>query len=168
MISTATITNRIATDTHEITDATAWRCLVLSERTSWSLSSYSASMRRTILLAAQLMNRAASRPPIIRRAIRRPRSRIQTPKSPRQKPVQRSAKSSASTVLFVIVCVAPTDSGFEESVDVSVQYRSGIADFVLGAQVLDHLVRVQYVGAHLVAPRAAAVTLQRIQLSTFF
>ena len=39
VISTATITNRIATDTHEITDATAWRCLVLSERTSWSLSS---------------------------------------------------------------------------------------------------------------------------------
>ena len=40
VISTATMTNSIATDTHEITDATAWRCLVLSERTNWSLSRY--------------------------------------------------------------------------------------------------------------------------------
>ena len=32
-----------------------------------------------------------------------------------------------------------------------------VADLVLGAQVLDHLVRVQHVGAHLVAPRRAGV-----------
>ena len=33
-----TRTNSSATDTQEITDATAWRCLALSVRTSWSLS----------------------------------------------------------------------------------------------------------------------------------
>ena len=34
MISTITMTNSSAIDTQEITDATAWRCLALSERTS--------------------------------------------------------------------------------------------------------------------------------------
>ena len=34
VISTITMTNKIAIDTQEITDATAWRCLSLSERTS--------------------------------------------------------------------------------------------------------------------------------------
>ena len=69
-------------------------------------------------------------------------SRIQSPMSPRQKPCQRSApESNASTVLFVIFSVAPTDSRLEESVDVAVEYRRGVADLVLGAQVLDHLVR---------------------------
>src|SRR3954447_13560901 len=129
---------------------------------------YSASMRRTILLAPQLMNRAASRPPIRYSAIGTPRRRTHSPRVPAQKPCHRSAKLSASTVLFVISSVAPPDSRFKESVDVSVQYRRRIADFVVGAQVLHHLVRVQHVGAHLIAPRAAAVTLQRIQLSTFF
>ena len=37
VISTATRTNRSATDTQEMTDATAWRCLALSVRTSWSV-----------------------------------------------------------------------------------------------------------------------------------
>ena len=45
---TITMTNSSAIDTQEITEATAWRCLALSVRTSWSLSWYSASMRRTI------------------------------------------------------------------------------------------------------------------------
>src|SRR5690349_21741630 len=125
-------------------------------------------MRRTIRRAPQLMKRAARRPPMRYSAIGTPRSRIQTPNVPPQKLCHRSAKSTASTVLFVISSVAPPDSRFEESVDVSVQYRRRIADFVVGAQVLHHLVRVQHVGAHLIAPRAAAVTLQRIQLSTFF
>src|SRR5215212_7812498 len=103
-------------------------------------------MRRTTLLANQLMNRAASSPPIISRAIRTPRSRSQTPISPCQNPLQPSAKFNASTVLFVIICVAPTDSGLKEPVDVSVQYCCGISYFVFGAQVLDHLVRVQNIG----------------------
>ena len=59
-----TMTKSRATDTHEITEATAWRCLALSVRTSWSVSWYSASMRRTTRRADQLMNRAASKPPI--------------------------------------------------------------------------------------------------------
>src|SRR5215211_2018766 len=125
-------------------------------------------MRRTTLLAAQLMNRAASKPPISSSAMRRPRSRIQVPRLPSQKPCQLSAKFSTSRLLFVILSVAPTDSRLEESVDISVQYRCGVADLVLGAQILDHLVRVQNVGPHLVTPRTAAVTLQRIHLSTFF
>jgi hypothetical protein len=67
-----------------MTDATACRCLALSERTSWSLSWKSASMRRVIFMAAQLMNRAASRPPITSRVMRRPRVRIHSPMPPLQ------------------------------------------------------------------------------------
>src|SRR5262245_53456763 len=122
-------------------------------------------MRRTIRLALQLMNRAASKPPIRYSAIGTPLSSNQTPMLPSQKPCQRSDKLCASRVPFVISSIAPPDSSFEESVDVSVQYCSRIADFEVGAQVLHHLVRVQHVGAHLVPPRAAAVTLQRVQLS---
>src|SRR5215217_4956844 len=125
-------------------------------------------MRRTTRRAPQLMNRAASRPPIRYSAIGTPLTRSQSPMVPVQKPVQRSAIDVASSVLFVISPVAPPDSRFEEPVDVSVQYRSRVADLVVGAKVLHHLVRVQHIGAHLVAPRAAAVTLQRVQLSTFF
>ena len=79
------------------------------------------------------MNLAISRAPINSSAIRTPRSRIQTPRLPAQKPCQLSAVFSASVVLFVIVCIAPTDSGLEESVDVSVQYGGRVAHFVLGA-----------------------------------
>src|SRR3954469_10272823 len=106
-------------------------------------------MRRTILLAPQLMNRAASRPPIRYSAIGTPRRRNHSPMLPSQKSCHRSAKLIASTVLFVISSVAPPDSRFEEAVDVSVQYRSRITDLVVGAQVLNHLVGVQHVGAHL-------------------
>src|ERR1700755_719550 len=114
------------------------------------------------------MNRAASKPPIRYSAIGTPLTRIQSPMLPSQKSCQRSAKLTASTVLFVISSVAPPDPRFEEPVDVSVQYCRWIADLAVGAQVLHHLVRVQHVGPHLIAPRAAAVTLQRVQLSTFF
>src|SRR6476661_6337712 len=102
------------------------------------------------------MNRAASKPPIRYSAIGTPLTRIQSPMLPSQK----SAKLTASTVLFVISSVAPPDPRFEEPVDVSVQYRGRITDLVIGAQVLNHLVGVQHVGAHLVAPRAAAIALQ--------
>src|ERR1700752_594258 len=114
------------------------------------------------------MNRAASRPPIRYSAIGTPLTRIQSPMLPSQKSCHRSAKLAASTVLFVISSVAPTDPRFEEPVDISVQYRGRITDLVIGAQVLDHLVGVQHVGAHLVSPRVATVALQRVQLSTFF
>src|SRR6185437_7636924 len=52
---------------------------------------------------------------------------------------------------------APPNSGLDEAVDVTVENCLWIADLVLGAQVLDHLVRVQDVAAHLVAPGVAAV-----------
>ena len=77
-------------------------------------------------------------------------------------------QSIATYVLVVIFPIAPTDSRFQESVDVAVEYRGRIADLVVVAQVLDHLVRVQDVGAHLVAPRTAAVALQRVHLGAFF
>src|SRR5258705_13499983 len=106
---------------------------------------YSASIRRTIGCAIQLMTRAPSRPPIRYSAIGTPLARIQSPMLPSQKSCQRSAKLIASTVLFVIFPIAPTNSRFEESVDVSVEYRGRVANLVLGAQVLNHLVGVQYV-----------------------
>jgi hypothetical protein len=71
-------------------------------------------------------------------------------------------------VLFVIFSIAPSDSRLEEPVNVSVEYRGRIANLVVGAQVLDHLLRLQNVGPHLVSPRTAAVAFQRIQLGTFF
>src|SRR5258705_12541400 len=114
------------------------------------------------------MNRAESTRPIRYSAIGTRWMRIQSPMLPSQKSCQRSAKLSASTLLFVLSSVAPPDPRFEDPVDVSVQYRGRIADLVIGAQVLNHLVGMQHVGAHLVAPRAAAIALQRVQLSTFF
>src|SRR4029453_2919297 len=109
-------------------------------------------MRRAIRRAPQLMNRAASKAPIRYSAIGTPRSRTQTPMLPAQKPCHRSSKLTASTGLFVISPVAPPDSRFEEPVDVSVQNGRWIADFVVGAQVLHHLVRSKTGGPHLVAP----------------
>ena len=46
----------------------------------------------------------------------------------------------------------PADAGLEEAVDIAVEDGAGLPDLVLGAEVLDHLVRVQDVGPHLVAP----------------
>src|SRR5258708_36216410 len=110
------------------------------------------------------MNGPHRKPPIRYSVIGTPLTRIQSPMLPSQKSCQRSAKLIASTALFVIFPIAPTNSRFEESVDVSVQYRSRVTDLVLGAQVLNHLVGVQHVSAHLVAPRAATIALQRVQL----
>src|SRR5699024_2191982 len=55
--------------------------------------------------------------------------------------------------LLLAVAHAPADTRLDEIVDVAVEDRRRIVDLVLGAQVLDHLVRVQHVGAHLIAPR---------------
>ena len=46
VIWTATTTHSSTTDTQEITEATAWRCLVASERTSASLAAKPQSSRR--------------------------------------------------------------------------------------------------------------------------
>ena len=65
-------TKRMAIDTQEMTEATAWRCLALSVRTSWSLSRKSASIRLVIFCADQLMNRAANSEKMMIRVIFRP------------------------------------------------------------------------------------------------
>src|SRR5689334_18644705 len=59
---------------------------------------------------------------------------------------------------------APADAGLDEVVDLAVEDAGRVAGLVQRAQVLDHLVRVQDVGAHLVAPRTLDVTPQRIQV----
>ena len=91
VISTATTTKRMAIDTQEMTEATAWRCLALSVRTSWSLSRKSASIRLVIFCADQLMNRAANSEKMMIRVIFRPLVRIHSPMPPRQKSCQRCA-----------------------------------------------------------------------------
>src|SRR5271166_6849438 len=156
-------------DTQEITDATACRCLVASERTSASLKVKPSSSCRVTRCATQLTKRAASTAAISTMTIRRPRVMIHWPASPRQKSCQPSAVVEARTVVLVVIfSVAPPDPRFQEPVDVSVQDGRRIAHLVLGSQILDHLIRVQYVGAHLVTPGAAALTLQRVQLSALF
>src|SRR5699024_7342950 len=51
-----------------------------------------------------------------------------------------------------LLFLAPADAGLDETVEVAVEDRRGVVDLVAGAQILDHLVRVRDVGAHLVAP----------------
>src|SRR3954463_15366029 len=111
-------------------------------------------MRRVIFCAVQLMNRAASTAKMISRTIFRPRVMIHSPMPPRQKSCQRCVIEKATYVVLVVIFpIAPTDSRFQESVDVAVEYCCRIADLVIVTQVFDHLVGVQDVGAHLVAPR---------------
>ena len=52
---------------------------------------------------------------------------------------------SRAVVLVVIFPVAPPDPCFQEPVDVSIQDSRRIAHLELGAQILDHLIGVQYV-----------------------
>src|SRR5271166_1687352 len=156
-------------DTHWITDATACRCLVASDRTRASLSAKPSSSCRVTCWATQVTKRTASTAAIRSITIRRPRVMIHSPISPRQKSCQRCVIAEARRVLSVVIfSVAPPDPRFEEPVDVSVQNSRRIAHLVLGSQILDHLIRVQYVGAHLVAPGAAALTFQRVELSALF
>src|SRR6516165_10235831 len=162
----------ITIDTHWITDATACRCLVASERTRASLSAKPSSRCRVTCWATQVTNRAASTAAISSMTIRRPRVMIHSPISPRQKSCQRCVQEGVAAarrvVLIVIFSVTPPDPRFQESVDVAVQNGGRIADLVLGSQILDHLIRVQYVRAHLVAPGAAALTFQGVQLGALF
>src|SRR5690606_15527503 len=55
---------------------------------------------------------------------------------------------------------APADAGLDELVDLPVEDRGWVRGLILGAQVLDHLVRMQHVGAHLVAPGTGGVGAQ--------
>src|ERR1700758_1442511 len=156
-------------DTHWITEATAWRCFVASERTRASLSVNPTSRCRVTCWATHVTKRVASTAAISSMTIRRPRVMIHSPMSPRQKSCQCCAIEAARTVVLVVIfSVAPSDARFQETVEVSIQNGGRIAYLVLGAQILDHLIRVQYVGAHLVAPGAAALTFQRVQLSALF
>src|SRR3954454_13943870 len=72
--------------------------------------------------------------------------------------------AEAAKSVVVISSVAPPDPRLEEPVDVPIQYRRRTADLVLGAQILDHLVGVKNVGAHLIAPGTPAVALQGVHL----
>src|SRR5665647_320006 len=58
----------------------------------------------------------------------------------------------APSSLVALGAALPADPGLDETVDVAVEHAAGVAHLVLGAQVLDHLVGVQDVRAHLVAP----------------
>src|SRR4051812_49106668 len=61
----------------------------------------------------------------------------------------------ATSGVRAVLAALPSDAGLEEAVDVAVEHGRGVADLVVGPQVLDHLVRVQDVRAHLVAPAGA-------------
>src|SRR5262245_47824467 len=67
-------------------------------------------------------------------------------------------RRSVARFLLWVICLAlplftPADAGLDELVDLPVEYSRRIARLVVGSQVLDHLVRVQHVGTHLVSPR---------------
>ncbi len=102
--------NSTATHTQETTDATAWRCLALSGRTSCSVSRYWASMWRTILPADQLMNRAASRAPISSSAMGTPRSSIQMPALLAHRSPHRGPSDWGMTLLLIMVCLSVFDA----------------------------------------------------------
>src|SRR5687767_5367748 len=63
---------------------------------------------------------------------------------------------------------SPADSSLDEVVDLAIQHGLGVPGLVLGAQVLDHLVRVEHVVAHLVTPRRLYVSAQLVQVGPFF
>src|SRR6478672_4325926 len=56
------------------------------------------------------------------------------------------------SVLLAVLADLPADPRLDETVDVAVEDSARVARLVLGAEVLDHLVRVEDVGAHLVTP----------------
>ncbi|SKS19554.1 Uncharacterised protein [Mycobacteroides abscessus subsp. abscessus] len=139
----------------EITEASACRCLLASERTSASLCVNERSNRRVIFCAPQLMKRTRIIAPKIAMTICKPLSSSQRPIGLDQKEFQRSASRSPpalNSAALIIAPVAPPDPRLDESVDVPVEHRRGIAHLVLGAKILDHLVRLQHIGAHLRAP----------------
>ena len=152
---TVVTTTTSTTTIQETTEASAWRCLLASERTSASLCVNERSSRRVILCAPQLMKRTRIIAPRTAMTICRPLSSSQRPTSLDHRVFQRSWRrrlAALHSVALVIAPIAPPNSRLDESVDVPVQYRRGIPYLVLGTEVLDHLIRLQHVGAHLGAP----------------
>src|SRR5664279_1247888 len=76
----------------------------------------------------------------------------------------RGDEKPVSPLRASVLLHAPTHSGVDEAVDVPVEHGVGVADLMLRTKILDHLVRVQNVAAHLRAPRVAAVAFERVQL----
>ena len=71
---------------------------------------------------------------------------------------------SAGSALGALLLLAPADAGVDEAVDIAVEHRVGVADLEVGPQVLDHLVGVEDIGAHLVPPRGLDVPRQFLLL----
>src|SRR5699024_11461897 len=61
-----------------------------------------------------------------------------------------------------LLLLAPADTGVDEVLDLPVEHGSSVALLVLGTQVLDHLVGLQHVRAHLVAPGGLDVAGERL------
>src|SRR4051812_45030788 len=59
-----------------------------------------------------------------------------------------------------VLASAPADAGLEEAVELAVEDRRRVADLEAGPQILDDLVGVQHVVAHLVAPARGHVALE--------
>jgi|GEM_PF-2341013 len=55
-------------------------------------------------------------------------------------------------LLCVLLGTAPAHASFDEVIDGSVKHGAGVTHLMLSTQVLNHLVGLQHVGAHLVTP----------------
>src|SRR4029079_2397046 len=82
----------------------------------------------------------------------------------RPPPPEPTASDPGSVGGGLVGAPAPTDAGLEEAVEVAVEDRARVADLVAGAQVLDDLVGVQHVVAHLVAPAGLHIALELLHL----
>src|SRR6478752_1391257 len=69
-----------------------------------------------------------------------------------------------SVGLGLLGAAAPADAGLEEPVEVAVEHGLRVALLVAGPQVLDDLVGVQHVVAHLVAPARLDVAAQTVEV----
>src|SRR6478735_12361904 len=89
-----------------------------------------------------------------RRARNRIRGYVQPGASPGKatRPAWRGGGGGTDSVLLAVLADLPADPRLDETVDVAVEDSARVARLVLGAEVLDHLVRVEDVGAHLVTP----------------
>src|SRR5688500_14269864 len=71
-----------------------------------------------------------------------------------------SLGSRARSGVDLLGSPAPADAGLHEVVEVAVEDGAGVAGLVAGPQVLDDLVGVEDVVAHLVAPARGDVALE--------
>jgi len=79
------------------------------------------------------------------------------PDTPPERTVRRRVAAGSGLDLSLL---APPDPGLDELVELAVEDRARVARLLLSAQILDHLVGVQDVRAHLVAPRTGGVLLE--------